>query len=436
MKTIGNWGSWVTFGDHILKVVSPAGAGLAIGLAIFATASPIQATFHVPASQAGVKLNSTDGQCSLYEAIDALNQGKTAPGASLHGCVQDSQGGAYIELEGNGAHYKTFGSDIAVRMDIFAYAPLNFAYLEHSGPSAVLTNNAGTLGAPTAIYNVTIQHTGTNPGRVITNTGQLSLTLVTIKGGDVSANTGTAAYGGGIYNSGNGGVELASVSVISNKAKRGGGIYTSTINGVGFNKVSVTNNTATEVGGGLYTSGRLNIGTATISDNLATGNGGGIYCDHGQNSYCSLYFATVANNKGALGGGVYRRNNSATCESSGTCNRSSLHSSIFSGNKNGSNAADDYYGDPHSAQESGGSPDSWSLFSTFANTTNHPFDVTGNAGLGALQNNFGSVTKSRAISSSSPAKDQSPAGCPNKDQNFKNRPSGPSCDLGAYELQQ
>ncbi|HEY0707920.1 MAG TPA: hypothetical protein VGG33_14040 [Polyangia bacterium] len=52
------------------------------------------------------------------------------------------------------------------------------------------------------------------------------------------------------------------------------------------------------------------------------------------------------------------------------------------------------------------------MLSTFANTTNHPSDFIGNAGLGALQNNFGSLTKSRAISSSSDAKDRSPAGCP------------------------
>ncbi|HEY0707921.1 MAG TPA: hypothetical protein VGG33_14045 [Polyangia bacterium] len=101
------------FAHHISPVVSPPSAGLAIGLALFTTAVPSEAKFHVPASQAGVKLNSADGQCSLYEAIDALNQGKTAPGSGLHGCVQDSQGGAVIELEGNGAHYKTYGSDSA-----------------------------------------------------------------------------------------------------------------------------------------------------------------------------------------------------------------------------------------------------------------------------------------------------------------------------------
>ncbi|HEY0705538.1 MAG TPA: choice-of-anchor Q domain-containing protein [Polyangia bacterium] len=424
-----------TFAARTFSVLSRRTAGLAVGLGILLAANPSQATFHVPASQATVKLNSTDGQCSLYEAIDALNQGKTAPGASLHGCVQDAQGGAMIELEGNGAHYKTFGSDIAVQMEIFAYAPLNFAYLEHSGPSAVLTNSAGTASTPTRISNVTIQHTGTNPGRVITNTGRLKLESVTIKSGNVSANAGTAAYGGGIYNSGDGGVELSSVSVISNTAKRGGGIYSATINGIGLTKTSVTNNTATEIGGGLYTGGRLNVTTATISDNVATGNGGGVYCDHGQNSYCSFGYTTISNNKGALGGGVYRRSNNATCESAGTCSRPTLRSSILSGNKNGSNAADDYYGDPHLA-EAGGTFETRSLFTTFANTTSHPFDFIGNAGLGALQNNFGMVTKSRAISSTSDAKDKNPAFCPQQDQNFKTRPSGPSCDLGAYELQQ
>jgi predicted outer membrane repeat protein len=237
-----------------------------------------------------------------------------------------------------------------------------------------------------------------------------------------------------VYNTGH--FELLDASVLSNKAKRGGGIYTASDLGTGLSIASVTNNTATEMGGGLFTTGRLNLETVTVSDNVSSNNGGGIYCEHGSNSYCSLIFATVTNNKGASGGGVYRVNNTSSCVSAGSCNRSTTSSSIFSGNKNGSSGADDYFGDPHSSGAGGVTASNKSLFSTFTGTTNHPFDFVGSAVLGALQNNYGSVTKSRSISSSSAAKDRSPSFCPEYDQNYNPRPSGSSCDLGAYELQQ
>src|SRR5262245_25406490 len=99
------------------QTISPTLAGLATGLAVLVTAAQSQANFHVPHTQAGTKVNDTDGQCSLYEAIDAINQGKTAPGASLHGCVNDEGGGPVIEVEGDGTHYKTFGATMNVYME-------------------------------------------------------------------------------------------------------------------------------------------------------------------------------------------------------------------------------------------------------------------------------------------------------------------------------
>jgi len=420
--------------SRIAPKLAPLFSGLVIGLATLGTAAQSHATFHVPASQAGTKTNASDGQCSLYEAITAINNGKTAPGASENGCVNDEWGGSDIVVEGNGAHYKSFGAVINRWMQIYAYAPDNFAYLEHSGPSAVLTNKAGDSTNRVYISGFTIQHTGTGAGRVIDNQGYLELNWNTIKSGNVSGNSGTAAYGGGIYNTGD--VSLYDCSVISNKAKRGGGIYTSSVNGVGLDKVSVTNNTATEIGGGIYTSGRLNAETVTVSDNTATGNGGGTYCNHGQNSYCSFNFSTIANNKAAKGGGVYRLADTSACQSDGSCNNSFTSSSIISGNKTTGGSADDYFGDPHYMAIDGGGAANKSLFSSFTGTVNHPHDFIGSAGLGSLQNNFGSITKSRSISTTSAAKNAGSSFCPEQDQNYNPRPSGSSCDLGAYELQQ
>ena len=447
------------------KTIAPALVGLAAGLATLASASPSLATFHVPHTQATVRVDDRDdGQCSLYEAIDAINKGNIGPGSNLHGCVNDEFGGPYIEVEADidpkstdpnkRYFYKTYGAVMNVYMEIYAYTYSNHTTLEHSGPSAVLTNNGGTIPQPTVLSGFTIQHTGTGPGRVITNNGtdlgtgdsnvnpgNLLLMYDTIQNGNVTANSGTAAYGGGIYNGGVGGVELANVSVQNNKAKRGGGIYTTTVQGVGLEIASITGNTATDIGGGAYTTGRLNVVTATISDNTATNNGGGVYCEHGGNSYCAFHFATIANNKGANGGGVFRVTNTSACTSASICNKSSLFSSILSGNKNGSGAANDYTGDPHSTQANGGLKENRSLFSTWTGNTNHAFDFTGSAGLGSLLNNFASVTKTRSISPTSAAKDaakngSTPAFCPELDQNYNPRPSGTTCDLGAYELQQ
>jgi predicted outer membrane repeat protein len=444
-----------TFEARSTKTIAPALAGFTAALAVLAPARQSHATFHVPHTQAAVRIDETNNndQCSLFEAIDAINNGKTAPGAFLHGCTNDEWGGPFIEVEADidpkstdptkRFKYKTFGAVMNTYMEIYAYTNSNVTTLEHSGPSAVLTNNGGTTSLPTAVSGFVIQHTGANPGRVITNTGNLYLSGVTIQNGDVTANTGTAAYGGGIYNSGNGGVELADVSVYNNKAKRGGGIYTTTVQGVGLEIASVTNNFASEIGGGMYTTGRLNVFTATVSDNTATGNGGGVYCEHGNNSYCAFHFATIANNKAPKGGGVFRVSSVGhACNNTGTCNKSSLFSSIVSGNKNSSGGTgEDYNGDPHWTQPGGGFPENKSLFSNFTGNTNKAFDFTGSAGLGSLINAFGNVTKTRSISSSSAAKDAAkngsmPAFCPEQDQNYNFRPSGPTCDLGAYELQQ
>jgi hypothetical protein len=418
-----------------LRRLLPPLCALVVGLVALGAAPPSHATYHVPASQAGTKINTGDGRCSLYEAIESLNAGHTAPFSGLHGCVNDEWGGSDIEVEGNGAHYKTFGAVINRWMQIFAYAPDNFAYLEHSGPSAVLTNNAGDPNTSVFVYigGFTIQHTGTGQGRVITNTGAVYFDGCTIQNGIVTGNSGTAAYGGGIYNTGL--VELFASAVQNNRAKRGGGIYTSSVPGVGLEKASVTNNSATEIGGGMYTSGRLNVETSTVSDNTATGNGGGTYCANGENSYCSFRFSTISNNRAARGGGVYQTPPTGCVGD--TCNTSSTEACIIYGNKTNGGANDDYFGDPHSDDPGGGGgPDAKSLFGTFTGTINRQFDVLGNPGFGSLTNNFGMITKSRSISSTSAAKDTALANCPEQDQNFQFRPSGPACDLGAYERQQ
>src|SRR6185369_1890826 len=77
------------------------------------------------------------------------------------------------------------------------------------------------------------------------------------------------------------------------------------VEGIEAWELTVDNNNATQEGGGIYNAGRQFFVRTTISTNTAGGNGGGVFFTKADNSYCELYFTTVAFNTAAAGGGVY-----------------------------------------------------------------------------------------------------------------------------------
>ena len=161
----------------------------------------------------------------------------------------------------------------------------------------------------------------------------ITISNITIKGGDISGKADAYKMGGAIYLV-DGDLELDTVNVSNSKAYSGGGVYcasgtltisdstisnnTSTTNGGGvycasdtstISDSTISNNTSTTNGGGLYfASGTLTISGNTISSNTSTTNGGGIYCASGT---LTITGSTISSNTsdgstGSIhGGGIY-----------------------------------------------------------------------------------------------------------------------------------
>ena len=107
----------------------------------------------------------------------------------------------------------------------------------------------------------------------------VSISNLTIKGGDISSLSGVDSYGGALYiKSGN--VSMEQVTIESAKAVNGGGIY---LEGGSLEMTNSTifGNIATNAGGGIYIEGgALSLMHVTVAGNTAV-SGGGIFNDHG-----------------------------------------------------------------------------------------------------------------------------------------------------------
>ncbi len=178
-------------------------------------------------------------------------------------------------------------------------------------------DGSNTAGSGTS---VTIQVTvpGTTDERVFyffsVNSGKVAnLSNMTIKGGDLTSQTGASSYGGSIYNVSYGTLNLDNVTVSGSKAYNGGGIY---VQGEGAS-LSITSSTidycTASKGGGIYvgTNASLTIAGSTINYNTTTSGGGGIYLGYAaplimSNSTVSYNSVTNSNNDG--GGGILTYN--------------------------------------------------------------------------------------------------------------------------------
>ncbi len=412
------------------RSVCVAAASLAAALVALPAA---RAEYHVPASQAGIVNKEGDGQCSLWEAIDSINNDQLTPDSGLHGCKNDFSGGNGISVEGNGSHYKSGGAEIKKPMSIYAYDPNMFAYLEH--PGQVLKVTAPPSMGQVYIFGFLIQRTPgtTTKGRIIENTGDLFLDGVTIANGDVTGRANAAGYGGGILNSGGGHVFVYDSTVRNNKAEYGGAVWSTGDSGLDLQKSTVSTNTANHDGGGIYSTGRFYSLNSTISDNKATGNGGGVFVTAGDNAYCDLNWSTVASNTAALGGGVFV-----------TVPETITIASIIANNKRPSGTLDDYNGDPHGQESGAGDESVTSVFRTKTGIVNQfkiANDKVADPHLTSLGYYDGGHNKTRAIPTSqpSPALDAIPSqycgvgSVAEQDENFNSRPARAGCDIGAVE---
>ena len=281
----------------VSRVMCRGWAGAALLLGAVLGAGEARADYNIKATEAANTSLVTDGRCNLAEAIDSLNNGRTAPGSGLYGCVNVG-GGTVIFLEGTGAHYR-LGSGVAIRVNgVEIRSKVNGRdFIESSAGGQVLTVNAG---ASLTFIGVTIQHTGTAFARVLENQGILGLINCVVQNGNVQT------AGGGIYN--NGTLTLSGSTVTNNKAGlNGGGIFSSGYNGVYLGSTTVSNNTTGaggEGGAGIYGIGSsISLVQSRVTGNKSSTNAGGVYSN---DTAVFAYQSTISTNTAGFdGGGFY-----------------------------------------------------------------------------------------------------------------------------------
>ncbi|MEE9430861.1 MAG: choice-of-anchor Q domain-containing protein [Melioribacteraceae bacterium] len=185
-------------------------------------------------------------------------------------------------------------------------------------------NGSNTTGSGTV---VTVQVTipGTSAWRVFyvnASTKTITISNITIKGGNISNNRGgginhtggtlnldyvtvsdskTTSFGGGIYSTGT--ITIKNCTISQNSGNFGGGITcltTATIENCTF-----TQNTSTQSGGAIYCEGSATIENCTFSQNTSTNIGGAICCA----ASATIENCTVSQNTStSSGGGIYMEN--------------------------------------------------------------------------------------------------------------------------------
>ena len=275
-------------------------------------------------------VNSTDGLCTLREAVTAANT-NAASGASAGECVAGSSSGADVITFSIAGTINLNGSPVpTITSDMMITGPGSSQLIIHRNTGnqyRVMNIDSGTV----SLSGLTV--TGGSPpvgasGGGISNLGTLTMTDVT-----VTANETTNSPGGGIFNQGN--LTMTNCSVTANTTgprfgaafgTDGGGIVNSgtltmTDCVVSGNRTgsAANNGISAGSGGGIYNTGAMTLNRATISNNItgnsndptgSAGDGAGIY--HSGGSTASLINCTVSGNttgsgpgSGGRGGAIY-----------------------------------------------------------------------------------------------------------------------------------
>ncbi len=170
--------------------------------------------------------------------------------------------------------------------------------------------------------DVTVQVTspGTSTFRVF-NINAIGKTItienMTIKGGDISGESGNDSYGGGIAVFA-GSLYLDIVIVSGSKSRYGGGVFADSGGNIYINRSTINNNETTYSGGGIRiassANSNLEITNSTISNNTSDDYGGGVSVGTGNNSV-SISNTTISNNVSSGYGGGVSLSSSSTLES-------------------------------------------------------------------------------------------------------------------------
>ena len=292
------------------------------------------------------------------------------------------------------------------------------------------------------IDNLTIAHGDAfSDGGGIRNGETADLTLVRVRVLENRASGAVANFGGGIDNSGTLALhrsEVAANVVAGDALSVGGGISntgTLTVSGS-----AVVDNRADGTGGGLDNgkAGVATISETTIARNLAQGPGGGIW---NRGELTAVNVTVSGNDAGPWGGGINNSvghavltqvtvtQNSAGLFGSGinsTGGAVELRNSLIAGST--LPAGQDCAGTLTSA---GGNLDGGTTCALTAAS-----DISGAAPMLAPLAANGGPTATHRPAAGSPAIDAATAAhCAPRDQRGVLRPQGPSCDIGAYEVE-
>jgi len=183
---------------------------------------------------------------SLAEAVASVNQGSpayncsdAAPGSAALITLIEAAGKSYANN-----HYVigtlTLNRSVRIQPSEEGFR----AYIDSTGAFAFKVASGATVD----FYGLNIAHTGGGSGRVIWNEGSLSMTVSTVKGGNVT--TEPLGIGGGIYNKGT--LYLGTCTIQNNSGKKGAGIYNDSGQIPNLSDTVITQNTATLAGGGIY----------------------------------------------------------------------------------------------------------------------------------------------------------------------------------------
>ncbi len=172
----------------------------------------------------------------------------------------------------------------------------------------ITINNAGTLTINGRGANVLTINGGTGTNRIFySDSAIVTISSVTLTGGNGTSTTNTIGNGGAIYANG-GSLTLDSVHAtlnsVSGTASGGAVIFLGGANHRVINSTFSVNQAA-DCGGFYNFNGTLTVVNSTISGNTATSEVGGGFCSGGSNSSTTLRNVTITNNTAPSGPGIY-----------------------------------------------------------------------------------------------------------------------------------
>lgn len=264
-------------------------------------------------NSAGDEFGENTDHCTLREAVQAANTNSAfggCPAGSANGTDIIRIPGVRLSRTGAGENANATGDlDITSAIQIESLGRNNHVLASIVGNDDRIFD---LIGSAAALYLYSLDMRGGIPGGNQSG-GVIRHTIGSLYINDSGLSDGLADYGGGLYSSGTGTLQLTRVTVYNNTAHlRGGGIYTLKSNDHYLKAVTVSGNTAALSGGGIYTTGHLHLNSSTVADNNAPDGAGlqfnGIQADAGS---VTLDNTLLTNNSVAAGIG---RNSDLLCK--------------------------------------------------------------------------------------------------------------------------